>query len=291
MAEGGFCVKCQNCGIHFDDHDKECPICGYRAGKKGRLSGPSFQASPQKESASRTRQGRRAEKLPAKPRPAVRTGVTLNGKPARRKNSRKGVGVAVAVLLLLLNIAPPLLEKAGTQLSGLGDVAADLFGASRSQPETSNNAEPLIAISLSPLDGQWRSDRADGGALDLSVDAPKNLYSLAISSPEGWLLKQSGTGTLYWSSQENGVYSEEYPPEQYDCYLLELSPVTMTVKQDSDAALPGIIERNPDGISFKLLLYRRIDAPKDEFLLYDYTGAYAQLFPDTPETLLPTLHS
>lgn len=31
-------MKCQHCGINFEDGERFCPICGERAGSKGRLS-------------------------------------------------------------------------------------------------------------------------------------------------------------------------------------------------------------------------------------------------------------
>ena len=30
-------MKCQNCGINYLDEDRECPICGARAGVRGRV--------------------------------------------------------------------------------------------------------------------------------------------------------------------------------------------------------------------------------------------------------------
>ena len=31
-------MKCQHCGIHFDDEERVCPMCGARAGSKGRMT-------------------------------------------------------------------------------------------------------------------------------------------------------------------------------------------------------------------------------------------------------------
>ena len=31
-------MKCQHCGINFDDSERVCPICGERAGSRGRLT-------------------------------------------------------------------------------------------------------------------------------------------------------------------------------------------------------------------------------------------------------------
>ena len=42
-------MKCQHCGINFDDGEKTCPVCGARAGSRGRLSEPRkfpFQPKP-----------------------------------------------------------------------------------------------------------------------------------------------------------------------------------------------------------------------------------------------------
>ena len=35
-------MKCQHCGINFDDSERACPMCGARAGSRGRLgAGPA----------------------------------------------------------------------------------------------------------------------------------------------------------------------------------------------------------------------------------------------------------
>ncbi len=38
-------MKCQHCGINFDDGDRECPICGASGGQPGRLSVAARRAS------------------------------------------------------------------------------------------------------------------------------------------------------------------------------------------------------------------------------------------------------
>lgn len=38
VEKGGFFMKCPHCGVHYDDGDKECPMCGARR--------PMFQSDP-----------------------------------------------------------------------------------------------------------------------------------------------------------------------------------------------------------------------------------------------------
>lgn len=47
-------MKCQHCGIHFDDGERECPLCGARAGRKGRMN-ESRRAVPAQSPRRRTK--------------------------------------------------------------------------------------------------------------------------------------------------------------------------------------------------------------------------------------------
>ncbi|MGE4549332.1 MAG: hypothetical protein AB7C89_07260, partial [Intestinibacillus sp.] len=219
------------------------------------------------------------------PRPADSRGTLLNGKPVKKKGGR-GVGVAVALVIALLNIMPPAIEWVGDRVRDVGyGIEEALDGYGGDYGSDADEADAYEGMVLEPLlEGQWHTDRAGGGALELNVDG-EDRYTLVITSPEGWTLQESGTVTLWEEPQEDGVYDERFPPETYDCYSLYLSAEDIQLAQSAGAAPETIAQHRQEGI-LALLVYQETAAPDSGFLLYDYGNVYAPLFPPEPERLL-----
>nr|WP_297172073.1 hypothetical protein [uncultured Agathobaculum sp.] len=93
-------MKCQHCGINFDESERECPVCGARAGSRGRLGGAKEQVknvSPAPVNARVTARRARASARPI------------------RENKKRSMGRAVIVVILLvvlLNLLPVLARLA-----------------------------------------------------------------------------------------------------------------------------------------------------------------------------------
>ena len=139
-------MKCQHCGINFDDGEKTCPVCGARAGSRGRLSEPrkfpfqpktvrpkakerteyesvQSEIDPEYESVRTTAQhqshSHEAQPFGRKARPSA--------KPIREnrvKGSRKAA-VVVAAIVFLLNIAPAFIGFVTDRAANLFDTVPD----------------------------------------------------------------------------------------------------------------------------------------------------------------------
>ena len=102
-------MKCQHCGINFDDSERECPICGARAGSKGRLGAEPKRVirargtAPERES--------RVEYQSAKARPAGRRART-SAKPIQenRKKNNGRVIIVVIIIFVLVNLLPSIIS-------------------------------------------------------------------------------------------------------------------------------------------------------------------------------------
>ena len=90
-------MKCQHCGIHFDDEERVCPMCGARAGSKGRMTRtePKWHGKPREtytEYHPTIENSSSAKTAKSKARP-------IKDKP--KKKRAKGAVIAIIVIALL----------------------------------------------------------------------------------------------------------------------------------------------------------------------------------------------
>ena len=90
-------MKCQHCGIHFDDEERVCPMCGARAGSKGRMTRPEpkWHGKPREtytEYHPTIENSSSAKTAKSKARP-------IQDKP--KKKRAKGAVIAIIVIALL----------------------------------------------------------------------------------------------------------------------------------------------------------------------------------------------
>lgn len=292
---GAFSVKCQNCGINYDDSDKECPMCGTKSGHRGRLSAPRYTGYNHKEGAEPCSHETYTKKTtsaaptvqkpkvsPAQQAAASRTTATLNGKPVKKKGGKAAGWVAV-LIVVLLGLVPTVVESLSSHMDGLRYAIEDaLDGHSYGDGYDYSDGfyEGLVDYPL--LKGQWRIDRTDGGTVLLDVDGDDN-YTLRISSPAGWSLEENGVLTLWEEDQSEGAYDGRYPPESYACYSLFLAGRSVAL---GGQPVPEALARHEEQGLIMLLVYHEIGAPEDSFILYDYMEENAPMFPAEPEQLV-----
>ena len=104
-------MKCQHCGIHFDDEERVCPMCGARAGSKGRMTrpAPKWHGKPREtytEYHPTIENSSSAKTAKSKARP-------IKDKP--KKNSAKGVVIAI-IVIALLQIVPAIFAFVADEL-------------------------------------------------------------------------------------------------------------------------------------------------------------------------------
>ena len=233
-------MKCQNCGVNYLDEDRECPICGARAGTRGRVGELEKKAAAWRE--------HQLEENPnyRKARPRARK-AQPSTKPIRDKKPGKGKATAiVAMLVLLVNLLPFLGSVLSEVVDNLGgavssftdnfvwdeaapdpDIWADTEdGLTYYTPGTTYeyNADDYtyIYVDLYDLFGDYSTGTlSDGSTVNLWVDEYDN-YTLMIQDSAGTYDETGYTWCIY-NYPEEGMYDDSYPPDQYDSLTLFLT--------------------------------------------------------------------
>ena len=236
--EGGAFMKCQHCGINFDDSERECPICGARAGSRGRLGADPKRVirargtAPERES--------RVEYQSAKARPAGRRART-SAKPIQenRKKNNGRVIIVVIIIFVLVNLLPSIISVVSEvwdnftysfdSLTGSSDAYTDTYDDDLVYvPGEDYSYDPdnyrFVRADLQTLTGgRAAAELADGSTLELEVE-PGEMgdYVLTVQDGTGTYTENGYTWCSY-NYPEELSYDENFPPDQYDCFTLSLS--------------------------------------------------------------------
>lgn len=247
--KGGRRMKCQNCGINYLDEDRECPICGARAGVRGRVGELEKKAAVWRE--------RQMEDSPdyRKTRPRAskaKTGAQKarpSAKPMRDKKPGLGKGksaIVVVVVVVLLNLLPGIISVVGDiaeHYAGVFDtfVADAGWGAAEPEPDLWDDYEDdtvyytpggtyeydvdnytYVYVRLHELLGDYAMGTlSDGATVKLWVDEYDN-YTLMIEDGTGTYDETGYTWCVY-NYPEEELYDDNYPPDQYDSLTLCLT--------------------------------------------------------------------
>lgn len=233
-------MKCQNCGVNYLDEDRECPICGARAGTRGRVGELEKKAAAWRE--------HQLEENPnyRKARPRARK-AQPSTKPIRDKKPGKGKAAAiVAMLVLIVNLLPVLGSALSEVIDNLGSAVStftDNFAWDEATPDPDiwadtedgliyytpgttyeYNADDYtyVYVNLYDLFGDYSTGTlSDGSTVNLWVDEYDN-YTLMIQDSMGTYDETGYTWCIY-NYPEEGMYDDSYPPEQYDSLTLFLT--------------------------------------------------------------------
>lgn len=235
-------MKCQHCGINFDDGEKTCPVCGARAGSRGRLSEPrkfpfqpktvrpkakerteyesvQSEIDPEYESVRTTAQhqshSHEAQPLGRKARPSA--------KPIRenRVKGSRTAAIVVAAIVFLLNIAPAfigLIEDSTANFpERLPDFIYDFTDGDSSHDY--DNADTYIDLSIL-VGEQIELPLSDGATLALYFEPGEDgAYTLGYIAPDG-SKQYVEQGYSSCSEESDSWYDEEnFPTEDYEFYL------------------------------------------------------------------------
>lgn len=241
-------MKCQHCGINYNDEDRECPICGARAGTRGRVGELEKKAAAWREQQfadEPTYQKTRTWKTPIrakKAKPSV--------KPIRETPKGKGkIAVIAVVAVLLLNLLPSLMPLAEDFFSNIGDGIRSFeidfgnWGSSEPEAEAWDSYDDglmyytpggtyeydpddytTVYVRLHDLIGDNAvATLSDGTELTLWVDAEDgDGYSLTLDDGMG-VYQEKGYYWCVYNYPEEAMYDDSYPPEQYDSLALCLT--------------------------------------------------------------------
>ena len=251
-------MKCQHCGINFDDGEKTCPVCGARAASRGRLSEPrkfpfqpktvrpkakerteyesvQSEIDPEYESVRTTAQhqshSHEAQPLGRKARPSA--------KPIRenRVKGSRTAAIVVAAIVFLLNIAPAfigLIEDSTANFpERLPDFIYDFTDGDSSYDD--DNADTYIDLSIL-VGEQIELPLSDGATLALYFEPGEDgAYTLGYIAPDG-SKQYVEQGYSSCSEESDSWYDEEnFPTEDYEFYLTWM---TKNEEAASNTAVP-----------------------------------------------------
>ncbi len=233
-------MKCQHCGINFEDGERFCPICGARAGSKGRLSEtgktlfphktvrPKAEKKTERESVRsaidpqyesvRTTAQHKTHSHEARPIGKKAVPSAMPKKSGRTKGSRKMAPIIVAIVVLL-NLAPMIIESIEDSVSNIPDFVYDFTDGGDSSYDES---EPYAGLS-DVIGTENEIALADGTQMQLSVEPGEDGdYTLSYTTPEGGTYAESG---WTWCSKEDDSWYDEdsFPTENYEFYMVALT--------------------------------------------------------------------
>lgn len=251
-------MKCQHCGINFDDGEKTCPVCGARAGSRGRLSEPrkfTFQPKtvrpkakerteyesvqseidPEYESVRTTAQHKthshEAQPLGRKARPSA--------KPIRENRVKGSItaAIVVAAIVFLLNIAPAFISLIEDSTANFPERLPDFIYDFTDGDSNYDYDGADTYIDLSILVGeQIELPLSDGATLALYFEPGEDgAYTLGYIAPDG-SKQYVEQGYSSCSEESDSWYDEEnFPTEDYEFYLTWM---TKNEEAASNTAVP-----------------------------------------------------
>lgn len=207
-------MKCPNCGIHYDDGDKECPICGTRRPLFAQSTNPP--AARTTAELARTTAGRKKRK-PATPPPqtpytAATTSTQKKASASKPKKKRNPVFIII-LIIVLINVIPAIFgaftSLANSIIESFDDPthrAEDYY----TTPLPDDVFDELTFPYPSVYDGPQ-------GTLTLNEDCTYQVEADGLYE----------TGTIFWwECESEDEYSDPYnfPFEQYRCLCLTFTP-------------------------------------------------------------------
>lgn len=204
-------MKCQHCGIHFDDEERVCPMCGARAGSKGRMTrpAPKWHGKPREtytEYHPTIENSSSAKTAKSKSRP-------IKDKP--KKNRAKGAVIAV-IVIALLQFVPTLIAFVVDDLvpeieSSFGNASAPDYGS-----DYSYAAQDLSSIL--GMDSGMVIDNSD--TFRLHYDQSNDEWAILYTSADGGTFKSTASAWCLYDDPNEYYYPEAYPSDQYDMYTV-----------------------------------------------------------------------
>lgn len=192
-------MKCPQCGIHYDDSERECPMCGARK--------PAFQKDASHLAKTTGTLARPSGKR-ARPRGERKTEQTETVRPSGRKE-RKSDGKSAKIVVLIIFLAVVAVNLLPSLVGMVTDSASNLFADTFGTPDP----EPTEF----DYGGAWQAGDASFTVILFTNDEQN--YQIET---EGYL--EFGDYIAYENFPSDWEFPEQYPADQYSWWTVSLYP-------------------------------------------------------------------
>lgn len=275
-------MKCLNCGVHYDDSESECPICGTKSGRGKHANVPRYTSythdtHSEQDCTHRSFTSAAGQKKPQ--RSAVSAPLGGNKNKKEETKAGKAVATVVAVIIVLAQILP---SCARTILdNGAAFLEENNWSVSAPEPDVPMPDNGYTDDSFAEADYVYAADLLGS---ELGVELADGTLSLSIDEYDNYTLRRAGAD---WDYSESGwlycelldstydVYNETHSADQYDAYYMEFAPS----ESESTSGAPELMTD-----SRWLVLY--IDRATGDVSFWDYDGQCAALFGGAQEVAI-----
>ncbi len=269
-------MKCMHCGINFDDSESNCPMCGARAGSRGRMSVPHYTGEYHTSHSDRECTHKTFTRK-----------VSYTGPRRTRVPARIWILIAVALIPIIFVFFDAVLPSLWLSYVNRYEAPASAHTAYVTAiPDFDGGSEPIAPEPATPSDeygdGLYSiipyvlaTDLPDGTYIEITPGYDG--YVLDISSDSG-TYHERGEALSYFRDPEEEHYDPEYPYEDYDCYGLYLiaHSISYTPFNEDYPAAPAIEKRMESG-GAELWLYMYMSRGDGTIVLHDseLTGLFS----------------
>lgn len=218
-------MKCQHCGIHFDDEERVCPMCGARAGSKGRMTRPEpkWHGKPREtytEYHPTIENSSSAKTAKSKARP-------IKDKP--KKKRAKGAVIAV-IVIALLQFVPTLIAFVVDDLvpeieSSFGNAPAPEYDSDYSDDyDTDYDSDYAYDTLYDVFGDNGITVSAFDNVYTFQASGDGSSYEFSYTENGNRTFRSTGTAFCYREDDEDYYYRDEYPYDEYIMYSVYLYP-------------------------------------------------------------------
>ena len=221
-------MKCQHCGVNFEDTEKVCPMCGAKAGSPGRMSQPKpkWHGKPRETYTDYHPTIENSSSV----KPAKSKVRPIKDKP-KKKNAR--VAVIAILIIALIQIVPAIFEFiVDDVLPAFVDewgpsYTADYSAENDAYDEDSDNTYVYdddydTLCDAFGENGITAEEYGNTYLFKASGDGAR--YEFSYTEQDGSWFRSTGTAWCFAEDDEDYYYREEYPYDEYLMYSVNLTP-------------------------------------------------------------------
>ena len=253
-------MKCQHCGVHFDDDERVCPMCGARAGTKGRMSKaePKWRGKPHETytdyhptiaNSSSAKTAKSKSRL-------------IKDKPKTKKGPWKLVVAVLVIVTILPNLFAFVIDEV---LPAFVDRWGASYTADYGDYDTDYDSD-YVDTDLRAILGTDSGTVLDNGdTIRLHCEQSSDEWALLYTSAEGGTFKSKVDAWCSYQDPDEYYYMDDYPAEQYDMYMVVLTP--------NDAEMSGTLPewcQSAAEYNDSIWLIAYVSKTDDELVLEDW---------------------